>query len=222
MNRRDVMTVLNTQTKILETFNIHTGELVASSTQVSQQWVYSLEIADAIINLVRQGKTYTSICTMEGFPPLHIFYQWRSIHPDFSKRLQDARADRANYFHDKAVDVLDSAEGITKDEVPGAKLRFDGYMKLAEKGSPSEFGNKIEHVGDGIAPKMIILNTGINRGDSHEQENIDGGRDIQTIPTRVIEREVAKIGADISGLGDTSGAEADKESGEEEVKEESR
>ena len=100
---------------------------------------------------------------MPGLPPLYILYNWRRYHPDFKKNLEIAKKDRAEYFHDKAVQALIDAEGATKEEVPGAKLQFDGFLKLAERGNPEAFNSKPQVLQGAIAPAMIVINTGINR-----------------------------------------------------------
>ncbi len=122
-----------------------------------------MEIADAICNLVREGKTLKEIAEMEGTPQLHTIYNWRRLHPDFKKKLTDCKKDRAEYFHDKAVQALLDADGVSKEEVPAAKLQFDGWLKLAEKGNPEEYNPKPQVLQGGAAPAMIVINTGINR-----------------------------------------------------------
>jgi len=112
---------------------------------------------------VREGKTLNEISEIEGMPPLHLMYNWRRFHPDFKKNLEIARKDRAEYYHDKAVEVLKGADGASKEEVPGHKLQFDGFLKLAERGNPEAFNAKPQVLQQSAAPAMIVINTGINR-----------------------------------------------------------
>lgn len=163
MEVKNTITLLNKQTKALETFDMFTGELVSSSTELVPSFIYTVEMAQAICNLVREGHTLQEIAAMEGMPKLHAIYGWRSGHPDFKKALVEAKKDRAEYFHDKAVAALQSAEGAAKEEVPAAKLQFDGWLKLAEKGNPEEYNPKPQMLQGGAAPAMIVINTGINR-----------------------------------------------------------
>lgn len=178
MKETEVMTLLNKKTGKLETFNIHTGELVAKEGENLPTHIYSVEIADAICNLVREGRTYEEVSSMEGMPALHLIFKWRSTHPDFAKRLKDARRDRATLHHDKAVEVLKDSDTMDKDDVPVAKFRFDSYLKLAERGSPEEYGQSHKQApGSGGAATMIVINTGISRepvtieGVVHETED---------------------------------------------------
>lgn len=211
MEEKNTMTLLNKQTKALETYNIHTGELVATSGQLVRSFVYSLEIAEAICNLIREGKTLNDIALIEGMPQLHTMYQWRRYHPDFRKHMSDAKKDRAEYFHDKAVEALRDSAGASKEEVPGAKLQFDGFIKLAERGNPEEYNAKPQMLQQSAAPAMIVINTGINREPTTIEVNneeiciSEGSQDsIQSVPEaeRTGREEVIEaVGAEIGEEG---------------------
>lgn len=141
---------------------MHTGEVVAVEGQNQNKFLYTLDMADAICNLIREGLTMQDIAKIGGMPPLHLIYKWKNIHPDFADRIKKAKGDRAEYYHDKAVAALDKADGSSKDEVPGLKLQFDGYLKLAEKNNPEEYAAKPDKVA-GAGTTVIMINTGINR-----------------------------------------------------------
>lgn len=209
MEERSTMTLLNKQTKLLETFNIHTGELVQREGELVSQFVYSIEIADAMCALIREGTTLKNIAAMDQFPNLHIIYNWQNHYPDFKMKMKQAKKDRAEYFHDKAVGVLEDADGISKEEVPGAKLQFDGFLKLAEKGNPDAYNPKPQQLIGGAAPAMIIINTGINRDSPITVEttseeicvNKRSSDGLRRVYGQTRETEAgASIGAEISGL----------------------
>lgn len=162
MDEKSTMTLLNRQTGKLETFNIHTGELIVREGEAKNSFVYSLEMADAICNLIREGCTLNEISKYEGMPPLHVIYRWRSYHPDFAEKIKKAKLDRAEFYHDKAASILETASRATKDDVPAIKLQFDGYLKLAEKNNPEEYQAKPAQVA-GAGTTVIMINTGINR-----------------------------------------------------------
>jgi hypothetical protein len=212
LEEKETMTLLNPKTKQLETFNIHTGEIVAREGENLPTHLYSIEIADAICNLIREGKTYTMIAAMEAMPALHAIYRWKEVHPDFAKKLKAARKDRATYFHDKAVDILEESDKIDKDEVSRDKFRFDSFLKLAERGAPTEYGQQTQLALGSNAPTMIVINTGINREDP---VTFEGEAHVKTSTTS--ERklcgpgETSPIGAETSIPGEGSEPESERE-----------
>lgn len=242
MEEKYAMTILDKNTGKLVTRDTRTGEIIAEEGSTTPQFLYSLEMADAICNLVREGHTYKEIAAMNGMPPLHLIYSWRNAHPDFAKRLKDCRRDRATWFHDEAVTVIKDAATIEKDEVAREKFRFDGLMRLAEVGDADTYGKKgANH--QGVGPTTIVINTGINREqiievqheqipseefgeDGRQQTDYDGG-----IPTGITPEAESRIGAEIDdGEGDegsderepsTAGEESEEESSEEENEKES-
>lgn len=216
MDQKFMMTLLDRKTKKLKTYDIRTGEVVSTDGVLNQkaQMGYSLEIADAICNLVREGKTLSFIADLDQMPQLHVIYKWREIHPDFGKRLKQARADRADFYHDKAEHAVERVED--KDDVPVGKFKFDAYMKLAEKGNPSQYGQQRSIEGPGAL--QIIVNTGIVRDDPVTVEVIDeesksSGREQQL----VVETSRGR-GEDFETI---RGTKASKESDKEESQEES-
>jgi hypothetical protein len=82
------------------------------------------------------------------------------MNPTFDEEIKLARKQRAEYYHDKVIDL---AEKITDDDnVAVAKFKADQYRWAAEKGDPASYGNKIEHTGSNVAPSIIVF-TGIDR-----------------------------------------------------------
>lgn len=219
MEEKSTITILNKQTKKLETINIHTGEIVATQGEVTQQFLYTLEMSEAICNAVREGQTLRQISQLDAMPPLFILYNWRNAHPDFKAKLKQARSDRAFYFEDKAIEALEEAEVSSKDDMAGLKLRLDGYTKLAEKANPESFSPKPQLLHGAAAPAMIVINTGINREiieieANNEKIRIGGGSEDR--PGRVeskvkegIGAEIGDIDAEYSSGEETSGQEED-------------
>lgn len=161
MEQKYLITTLDKQSGDLNTYDIRTGEIVSSNgvPVVSGRFAYSLEIADAICNLVREGQTLTKISRMKGMPQLHVMYRWMDIHPDFKKLVEGAKANRAMYNLDKAQQILEDTDTtISRDELAAQKFKFDGHIKLAEKDNPKLMEGK-----GGAAPLQIVVNTGILR-----------------------------------------------------------
>lgn len=179
MEEKFAITILNPKTKKLETFDQRTGELIVKEGDGALTLHYTTELGDAIANLVREGYTLKKIAEIEGMPPLHYIYSWRSGHPDFAKKMKDARKDRATWFHDEAVEVLKESATIEKDEVAREKFRFDSFLKLAERGAPEEYGAKpAGAIGGGAM--TIVINTGINREQVIEVTGDEDGKEMRT------------------------------------------
>jgi len=194
VDTNETMTLLNKQTGELETRNIHTGELVVTEGDLTSSHIYSVEICDAICNLIREGYTYTSASKAPGMPPLYLIYQWLNRHPEFKKKAADARRDRATFFHDEAVREL--GETADREDVPVGKFKFDGYMKLAEKGNPDEYGQKTAALGQ-MAPTMIVINTGINRDEPITVEGVYDGQGSDGARRRESSEQRWPLGAEV-------------------------
>lgn len=193
MLAKDTLTILNKETKELETYNIHTGELVGtnSSVAISSKIVFDLDIAEYICMQVREGATMKQISAKPNMPSYHVILSWAAIHKDFGRALERAKQDRATVYHDKAVEILEKDDYLDKDSLNNAKFKFDGFVKLAEKGNPDAYAAKpTTVVAGGSAAPTIIVNTGITRipkhveGDSYAEATIthterDGG--VQTL-----------------------------------------
>lgn len=217
MKESETMTLLNKQTGKLETFNIHTGELVTTEGDNLPTLMYSIQMAEAICNLVREGKTYEQIAQEPGMPGMHLIYRWRNHYPEFAVKLKEARKDRATLHHDRAIAILEEAGTIEKEDVPREKFRFDGYMKLAERGSPDEFGPQTKVSHENAAPTVIMINTGIDR----DQPVTIEGMSHETTEDGTSKWELGKsgrtheIGAEIGGLEEAgSGVEGSEEADE--------
>jgi len=165
VKEEELYSFLNQKTGRFETYHLHTGELLRVDGELLDKnvFAYTVELSDAIAGLVREGHTYKKISEMDGMPSIHTLYVWRDAYPDFKKKIDSARKDRADRYYERAVEVLEDPHINTKDDVPAAKFRFDGYMKLAEKGNPSEYGQQTKVIGDASAPLQIIVQTGILR-----------------------------------------------------------
>ncbi len=151
--------MLNKETGNLETFDIITGELIYAGGELvkDHDFAYTIPQAILIADEIRLGKTLQEVGSMPTMPSLSLIYAWRRNHPDFKQLMQDAKADRAEFMRDKAQETLENA---TEDTVKVDKLQFDGYLKLAEKDDPDNFGKSTNTEAGGV---QIIVNTGIVR-----------------------------------------------------------
>lgn len=178
MEQQGTITILDKETRKLKTYDVHSGAIVATEGSLvpDSNFAYSVEIGSLICSMLREGQTIKQVGETAGMPNLHLIYAWKNFHPDFKLALKEAREDRADYFHDKAVDAVD--EVAEKDDVPVGNFKFNSYMKLAEKNSPDRYGNKVQHSGAGGGALQIVVNTGIIR-DKEQPITVenDDGRD---------------------------------------------
>jgi hypothetical protein len=173
MDAKNLVTAKDPDTGQIKTYNVITGEVVYVDGQLvkDHRFAYTVEDGVRITSLVREGKTLKQIASLPDFPSLHLIYAWKSIHPDFAQRLREAKADRAEHFRDKAVEVLENT--VEEEDLKVAKFKFDGYTKLAAQDNPAEFGQKREEGGQ--APTQIIIQTGVPLGEQPVIEvNPDG------------------------------------------------
>lgn len=157
---------------IVRGYDLMSGELVHRSDNLEPiiRTPYTLDTARKILDHVRNGETVSAIGSKSEFPSAAVIFHWLQKHPDFKEAMEQARLDRAEMFHDKA---LKAAEGVTeKDEVPAARLLVDTYKWAAEKGDKNRFGSTKIDV-DVTKQDIIVMDTGIDRSKNYE-EPIDG------------------------------------------------
>ena len=163
MDARNLINVQNKDTGQMQTFDMITGEEIYRDGRLlkDHQFAYTIEDGLNICSRVREGQTLKEIASLPDTPSLHLIYAWKNLHPDFAKALGNAKADRAEHFRDKAVEVLEDTDEDSNLGV--AKFKFDGYTKLAAQDNPAEFGQKRED--GGSAPTQIIIQTGVPLGE---------------------------------------------------------
>jgi hypothetical protein len=148
----------NAQTGGLEKICLLTGNIV--TPEKKPKFVYTLEIGNAICDLVRQGMTVSRISGISGMPPAGVVYRWLGANPDFRDKLEQARRDRAEVFHDKVLELVGDGD-IHKEDVPGIKLAVDTYKWAAEKNDPERFGTR-KPDSESHGPTVIMIDTGFN------------------------------------------------------------
>lgn len=164
------LVVRDKDTGELQIVDMYTGEVVATSSKddtESEVYVFSYNKAMLICQEVAKGKTLEELGRNPEFPPLHVMTHWKRMDRMFSEELKLARKQRAEYFHDKIIDVAKAAHNAeyeTREQIANAKLATDQFKWLAERGDPETFGSKVTHEGSVEKPiVMRIINTGITR-----------------------------------------------------------
>lgn len=162
MDRKYLMSTINRSTGHLETYDIRTGELVRSDgIALETGKIYSEALGDAIAGLIGEGLSLISIAKQAGMPSVGVMHRWSMLYPTFKNKVMMARKYRADVYREKAESIL---EGLSeKDEVPVAKLKFEGYMRLAEKDNPEMYGNASQAIGGQGMSLKLVVNTGIVR-----------------------------------------------------------
>lgn len=130
--------------------------------------------AEMICQEVANGKTLTAISKTPGFPPFHTIRYWIGKFPHFKKAIAEARAARAEYYHDK---IHDLAEDVDEDTAKSARVKLEAYKHLSAVNDPDTYGQRIKHTGDPSAPIGFIVDTGIRRegeeDKSEEEESLE-------------------------------------------------
>lgn len=159
--------VKNKQTGKLEVICLDTGEVINQGVDLSK-YKFDLHTAMLVCQHIREGATLKQIDNDPDLPSLTVIHYWRRTNASFDEEIKLARKDRAEYYHDRVLDLAD--ETLDKDEVAVNKFKADQYKWAAEKGDPASYGNKIEHTGSNVAPSIVVV-TGISR--SKEAEVIE-------------------------------------------------
>lgn len=120
---------------------------------VSQPYVkMSEEMLTLVVDLYTEGKSLLAISKMEGMPSASSIYKQHRDNALFRERLQAARLTRALQLEEEILDLGDRAEGLEKDEVPGARLAFDIKNRMTEVHDPATYGKKQQISGDSQRP----------------------------------------------------------------------
>jgi hypothetical protein len=174
---RNTEIVLNKQTGKYEIICLESGEVLSDINSVDlSRYKFNYELGLLICQKVREGWTLTKISEDPQFPSLHVMAHWRKINPTFDEEIKLARKHRAEYYHDKVIEL---AEQVTDDSnIAAAKFKAEQYKWAAEKGDPNSYGNKVEVSGN-VAPTSIVVYTGIERRRDIETtaEQIEGANE---------------------------------------------
>ena len=160
-NEYNTAIVRNKQTGALETICLDTGDVLRPGSEINlTEYKFNYETAVLVCQKIREGATLKQIGDDPSLPSLTVIHYWRRNNASFDAEIKLARKDRAEYYHDKVLDLADDI--VDKDDVPVARFKADTYKWAAEKGDPSSYGSKIEHTGSNVAPTIVVM-TGIER-----------------------------------------------------------
>lgn len=151
----------------------------APDLSTNRRLPYSPLVVDLICQKIAEGQSLTSVCRNPGFPSYALLCRWRRENPGINDMLNEARRDRAEQIHDRIMDeVVADAQAVTKDDIPGVKLKFDALKWLTQVGDQDRYGQKQQISGKVDVKTAIVVDTGIRRpGDEgyREIEERDNG-----------------------------------------------
>lgn len=113
---------------------------------------YSQQIADAICELIIDGKSIRAICSAEGMPSKSTVFKWLSINKDFADQYARAKEAQAEQFAEELMEIADDISNDVTGElefpngvaVQRAKLRVDTRKWIASKLLPKKYGDKLD------------------------------------------------------------------------------
>lgn len=120
---------------------------------------YAQTTVDVILMHVTEGMTISKISKMRGMPPKHVIYGWLRRHPEFKAEFEQAKRDRAAYYHDAVIDTAESVE--KKSDIPKAKLKMSAYKWGAQVGDPENYADTRKSMGKEEKPPAILIMTGV-------------------------------------------------------------
>ena len=126
--------IYNPATRKYDIIDLDTGKTYDPITYTPDPVEYSLQMVDLICARIRAGETLQAICQDREMPTIHRAYAWLALYPEFRVRYEQVRKQRADSFHDRALEIALSMP--EKDMVPAAKLAVDTLKWAAEKASP--------------------------------------------------------------------------------------
>jgi hypothetical protein len=130
-----------------------------SRIKLRREIAYSPVWGDLIANQMIEGPmTFRQACKHLGLP-IALVSRWRREHEEFRNALDFGYRERAEGFHDKAIEI---AKDATTRTVSRDTLEINTLKWAAEKGNPDKFGSKDTKAAPAQAT-VIVIDTGIRR-----------------------------------------------------------
>lgn len=116
---------------------------------------FSEILGDLICEHVVNGMSLVKACKETGLEYSTVC-RWRRENPEFLKRLDQAKKDRAEFLHDE---MLERA----RHSRTSARTHIEALQYAAEKGDPEKYAPKSPQKGEFQGNVTFILSTGIDR-----------------------------------------------------------
>jgi hypothetical protein len=113
---------------------------------------YSIEIGDAICELIMDGKSLREICSSEAMPDKSTIFRWMYANEAFRDQYARAKEAQAEHFADELMEIADDATGDVSGElempngvnVQRARLRVDTRKWVMSKLLAKKYGDKLD------------------------------------------------------------------------------
>lgn len=166
--QRSAFDLFNGHRELMVEYKLPSGEVVYMQKGIDPGLVahvsntpYNQIMVDIICQLVTEGHSLSAICKMDGMPTYATVCQWRRQNNHFTKQLEEARRDRAEYYRDKVVAEAEGAES-TRDPINANNLRVESY-KWAAGMDDARYSPKSKVEATLNTPVQILIDTGIDR-----------------------------------------------------------
>lgn len=162
----DYQYLWNERNRTYEVLDLKTGRLVSNYQRITKETMstsvsYTPIMGDIICDAIRRGLKLKDIENDPQFPPINAIQLWKATNPEFRRRLETAYRDRAERYHDEAVDTAMSAISAPKEMQAGLKLAVSTLQWAAEKGNPDRYGARKEQSSGNSGGVTVIIDTGV-------------------------------------------------------------
>lgn len=144
---------------------------------------YSFEMAEFIIGKIFDKQKLSDIAGQNGIPNLSTIFGWMRKQPDFKEAYEVALKAQAMLAAEDIIDMSRYVDGLTKDEVPAHKLKFDVLRFIAERNDKERYAQSPPKQ-EQNSGATIVINTGVRRNES----------DTRTVEDLVIEMKKSHEG----------------------------
>lgn len=125
---------------------------------------FSQDVADRICDAVANGKSLVQVCAEDWAPHRRTVFRWKAANEEFSKQLELATAERADFYFDEIHNIADwcveDSEAIAK-----ARLRIEARKWTLARMAPKKYGDKLQHTGDGGGDIVVRWATEVEAGE---------------------------------------------------------
>ena len=103
------------------------------------------ELTDQICQELMIGQPLTKICSSKDLPSLATINRWITKHPSFAKQILQARRIGTQYYLDKMIEELETADNKS---IMIVREKLHHYRWLSSKLLPNLYGDKQEVIQD--------------------------------------------------------------------------
>lgn len=141
---------------------------------------------DLLIQAIQEGSTLKAACAELGLD-YSLVSRWKAGNNEFRDRLESAYKDRAEYLHDRVIEVSESSGD--------AKMQAEAYKWSAQVYAPERFGNKTKISGDASAPLTMVIQTGVPERESPKDvtPQAEGGRHLPSADEELSQEKVEGV-----------------------------